>query len=167
MLSLFFIGCDGDSRCTVCPDGAKTWYFNSFEYAADTAGWLGPPGALFMDDPAPKCGDQSVYVVGSCNYPRARLIFPMDSTAGLYALSCWAKCPPSHSAGISLSISEPVDWFSRRKIWVRADSEEWTFLETDKPLYCPPEDSLMLELLVGGIRGGGLYLDCVKIEKLE
>jgi hypothetical protein len=43
VLCLFFIGCDGDSRCTVCPDGAGSWYFNSFESYEDTVGWLGPP----------------------------------------------------------------------------------------------------------------------------
>jgi hypothetical protein len=166
MLCLFFIGCDGDSRCTVCPDGAESWYFNSFESGGDAVGWEGITEAMFVDDPAPGCGDQSLFVTGGCVLPTYRLVFPPSEVVGDYVLSCWAKRPGDQPGGW-IDLATYDDEGERDAIQLWANNDEWTFHRTDHSLHCPSGVSLVLELQVGGFGGGAAYFDCIKIERLE
>jgi hypothetical protein len=166
MLSLFFIGCDGDSRCTVCPDGAKTWYFNSFESVSDLTGWHGITEAAFADDPAPWCGDQSLFVAGGCTSPAYWLDFPPSEGAGAYVLSCWAKRPGDIPGG-RIVLAAHDSGGGGEAVQISVNSDEWTFYRASQSLHCPAGVSFMLELQVGGFGGGAAYFDCIKIEKLE
>jgi len=54
-----------------------------------------------------------------------------------------------------------------RQIQLRVDSENWTFYESRESLRCSEGCTLRLEIWIGGFIPANMFVDCIKIEKVE
>lgn len=141
-------------------------YFSSFESAEDTTGWQGITDKMFVRDPAPGAGIQSLYVGGGCIQPTAYIDLPPQTGPGNYAVSCWGKVPQVTRPGrIVLQIVQ--EGRDAREIQLRVDREDWTFYESKESLRCSEDCALRLQVWIGGFVPANMYVDCIKIEKVE
>ena len=140
-------------------------YFNSFESPADTTGWYDIKPEMFVDDPAPDGGKQSLYIGGGCIQPAAYLDLP-QLRSGYYTISCWGKIPESKQAGtIVLAKVNPNG--EREEIELIIDRTDWIFYRSKESLYCPADWKLRIEILIGGIVGANMFIDDIGIEKVK
>lgn len=139
-------------------------YFNSFEVTKDAEGWQGIAKNMYVSDPAPGGGKQSVYIFGYCLQPAAFITLPQRIDEGYYVLSCWAKIEEDNQSGkIVLTTEED----RKNVIQLIVRDKEWTFYKSQQALYCKASDKLRLEVWVGGIVTVHMFIDCIKIEKLK
>lgn len=146
-------------------DAPELVYFNSFESSEDTTGWYGITDQMFLDDHAPDCGEQSLYIGGGCIQPTAWIDLPAQEEGGYYVLSCWAKIEDTTQTGqIILTITGENE--QEEKLELLLDDTEWTFYETQKSQYWPANHKLRLEIRIGGLIPAHMFVDCIKIEKI-
>ena len=140
-------------------------YFNSFESPADTTGWHDIYPEMFVDNPAPKGGKQSLYIGGGCIHPTAYLDLP-QVRSGYYTVSCWGKIPEPTQAGTIVLVKVNQDG-EREEIELIINRKSWTFYRSKESLYCPANCDLRIEMYIGGIVGANMFIDCIGIEKAE
>ncbi len=146
------------------PPAPNIVYFNSFESAEDASGWHGITEQMFVDDPAPEGGKQSLYIGGGCIQPTAFITLPLQTDDGYYTLSCWGKIKESYQGGM---IVLTIEGEGEEKIQLTVDNKEWSFYESQQALYCPADYKLRLEMWIGGIKSAHMFVDCIKIERLK
>ena len=141
-------------------------YFNSFESAKDTTGWTGIAEEMFVSDPAPKGGKQSLHIGGGCIQPTAHVVLPVRDDDASYRLSCWGKLDDTERRGaIVLAITESGE--QRSEIALVVGSDKWAFYKSAELLHCPANQRLRLEIIIGGIVPASMLVDCIKVERIR
>jgi hypothetical protein len=140
-------------------------YFNSFESDEDTTGWRWLDPEMFVKIPAPGGGKNSLHIGGGCTMPTAFLTLPPQYEEGNYLMSCWGKIDESSGGRVYLTTSD----VHNDSVTVRLDvhSLEWQFLQTETSLHCSMEDTMRIEIWIGGIVPNSMYIDLLKVEKVE
>jgi hypothetical protein len=159
--------------CTIISCGKKCTeptpslvYFNSFESAEDTTGWQGVSEEMLVGDPAPDGGNRALSIGGGCIQPAAYIDLPRQSEDGNYRVSCWGKASELPQTGeIVLAITDGGG--QSRGIQLEIDSEDWRFYVSQGYLYCPADHGLRLEIWIGGLVPAHMFIDCVKVEKVD
>jgi hypothetical protein len=151
-----------DERATE-PTGSPL-YFNSFESVVDTTGWFGVTEAMFVTDPAPAGGNQSLHIGGGCLQPTAYIDLQTPALSGYFKVSCWGKLEHiTHGGSIGLVIDAGTE--QRREIHLIVSDTVWTFYESEESIRCPPTQNLRLEVFIGGFVPAGMFVDCIKVER--
>jgi hypothetical protein len=141
-------------------------YFNSFESAEDTHGWIGLSTKMFIDDPAPGCGRKSLHIGGGAAsmQPIAIFDFPPQSREGYYTMSCWGK---SMNYG-SIVLTTMSDWTGENSIELYIENPEWKLYSTEESVFCAKNQRLQIGIIVYGyFSGHSIFVDCLKVERLE
>jgi hypothetical protein len=168
ILTVIFLSCyflpSCDSKATNPVE--RAFYFNSFESPQDTSGWYGLAPEMFITDPAPMGGKRSLYIDGGCIQPAAHLDFPAHQVDGQYRVHCWGKLDDIASGG---SIILAVDALSpeRRELHLIVDDTVWTLYYPDDTIHCPAKHTMRLEILAGGFFPAGMYIDCLRVERVK
>ena len=115
----------------------------------------------FVDNPAPGCGRKSLHIGGGCLQPVLWTTLPPQREDGYYSLSLWGL----DTGAIVLTTSEPYD--VREEIEILVLTNEWTYFESEDSLFCSSKDSLKIEIYSGGYVPQYIYIDCLKVERLE
>lgn len=153
-----------DQKATT-PTGSAL-YFNSFESVADTTGWFGVTEAMFVTDPAPAGGNQSLHIGGGCVQPTAYIDLPTPALGGYFKVSCWGKLEEiTHGGSMGLVID--AGNAQRREIHLMVSDTVWTFYESEEYLQCPPTQDLRLEIFIGGFVPAGMFVDCIEVERIR
>ncbi|HEX9935458.1 MAG TPA: hypothetical protein VGB38_09705 [bacterium] len=147
------------------PFPSMPFYFNSFESADDANGWNGVEENMFVEDPAPNSGKQSLHIGGGCIQPTAWKVFPKAEADARYALSCWGKIDQENQSGEVVLMLDGDERFSSETV-LSVNSREWTFYGSEKSLFCPKGRSLRLEFRVGGIIFASMAIDVLTVERL-
>ena len=159
LICLSMVSCDKKATAPA----RSVIYFNSFESAQDTTGWSGITDAMFVSDPAPKGGKQSLHIGGGCLQPAAHINLPAQTRESYYRVSCWGKVADiSQGGSIGLAVGE-----QRREIRLIIRDEEWTFYESEESLRCPANRNMRLEIYIGGYAPASMLVDCIKVEKVK
>jgi len=140
-------------------------YFNSFESAEDTSGWHGITEAMFVSDPAPEGGSQSLHIGGGCIQPAAHINLPEGTRNGYYQVSCWGKLEDLAQGG-SIGLVVDAGTEQRRETHLSVSDTVWTFYQSEETLYCPLNHSLRLEIVIGGFVPAGMFVDCIQVERV-
>jgi hypothetical protein len=141
-------------------------YFISFESAEDTTGWQGITDKMFVRDPAPGAGARSLQIGGGCLQPAAYIDLPPQAGPGNYVISCWGKAPRVSRPGrIVLQIAQ--EGGEGREVQLIVDSEDWTSYKSEESLRCSEDCTLRLQVWIGGFAPAQMFVDCIKIEKVE
>ena len=141
-------------------------YLTSFESAQDTTGWQGITDKMFVCDPAPGAGIRSLHIGGGCIQPAAYIDLPPQTSPGNYVVSCWGKVPQVTRPGrIVLQIAQEggEGW----EVQLIVDSEDWTFYKSEESLRCSEDCTLRLQVWIGGFAPAHMFVDCIKIERVE
>jgi hypothetical protein len=141
-------------------------YFNSFESAADTLGWEGITGEMFVGDPAPGGGERSLHISGDCIQPTAHIVFPPDGSDRGYILGFWGKLDDARQTG-TLILAVKGDDGQREERALTVDGDQWTFYRSEKPLYTSADEALRLEIMIGGIVSASMSIDHIIIEEFD
>jgi hypothetical protein len=159
--------------CTIISCGKKCSepapnlvYSNSFESASDATGWDGITEDMFVSDPAPGGGNRALSIGGGCIQPAAYIDLPPQTEDGKYSISCWGKTTELPQTGEVVLVIADVEGPSLG-IQVEVDSEDWRFYVSGKYLYCPADHGLRLEIWIGGLVPAHMFIDCVKVEKVD
>jgi len=148
----------------VTPPEGVVVYSNSFESAADTAGWKLQCEFSLRQDVPPGGGRQSVYVSGGCFYPHSQLDLSGFTDSHQLALTCWGKSIPGGvvslkvipgSEGVPSSVSMPIH------------DSVWTYHRSFQTVTTYPGCRLRLEMNSGGIAEGGMFIDRIEIIKIQ
>lgn len=132
------------------------FYYNSFESAADTAGWQGYY-ELWNDTPA-NGGLVSMYVTGGCIWPHAYYMFEPLDRSGTLTLKCQAKVLAN---GGSINLGK---WGNHgEEIYIEVQDSTWQEYTSEKTLQVSAGDTLMLSVNSGGIVYGAMLVDNLKI----
>jgi hypothetical protein len=162
LLCFSFASCD---KKVISPS-QDTTYFNSFESARDTTGWLGMTEEMFVSDPAPKGGNRSLHIAGGCLQPTTYIDLPAQTHDGDYRVNCWGKLEDASRGGkIVLAIHPEGE--NRGEMQLIIAGEEWTFFESEKSLHCPKNQRLRLEIWIGGFAPASMFIDCIEVEKVK
>ena len=144
-------------------ESSKIIYYNSFETAADTAGFEGYGYYDFNDEPSPDGGEYSLYVSGGCIWPHVIVKIPEQKTDGYYQLRGWGR---------DLEIGGIVELHNRwpargESIHFSVSDSVWLFYTSDSILFCPAGQSLTLMMGAGGIAPSAMLVDQIEIVKLD
>lgn len=138
-------------------------YYNSFESASDTTGWTGITDDMFVSEPSPGGGEQSLCIGGGCIQPTAYIVMRPQVTDTFYSLSCRGKLHDESQRGaVVLATNEERD--KREAIGLLIDCAAWRPYLSATPLYCPAGAELRIEISIGGLIGASMLLDCIKVE---
>ena len=155
-----------ESGCDILNPENTEFFFTSFEQEEDAEGWSGVNSEMFVDDAAPGGGNQSLLIGGGCIQPTATLTLPGPRTGGFYTLSCWGKLDPDFNGGhVYLTLSD--SGVEGPRVGLRIDRQEWHGYRSNETLYCPPSQSLEIQIMVGGIVYDCMKLDRLTIEKVD
>ena len=147
------------------PDSPITVYFNSFESATDTANWVGIFPAMFVSDPSPSGGEKSLHIGGGCIQPTAYIDLPAQPDSGNYTISCWGK--KGIGVGSVLLTISGETYPDRTELILRINQDDWTFIKSEELIYCARDKQLRLEILCGGIVDQTMFVDQIKVEKVN
>ena len=143
--------------------GSVFFYFNSFETAGDANDWHGVHSEMFVEDPAPNGGQKSLRIGGGCVQPTAWLTFSELERSRTFKLSCWGNVIEDGQVGtLTLYVMNGEEYGS--SISIQIEGGEWTLYESDNLLVCPSGKHLRLEIMIGGIVGATMHLDCLAVE---
>jgi hypothetical protein len=146
-------------------DAGDAFYFNSFEADKDTLGWTGLSKSMFANDPCPATGHRSIHIGGGCIQPAASIELPA-LMRGKYKLNFWGKMgQKSQAAQIVLKISGENS--ESNKIAVGVSGTDWKEYFSSEILSVPSGKKLKLEILVGGIIFADVFVDNLKIIKVN
>jgi hypothetical protein len=163
-LLLFFLFVAACDKRGVEPRG-RAIYFNSFETAQDTIGWIGVTAAMFVNDPAPEAGDRSLHIGGGCIQPAAYIDLPEQADAGHYRVCCWGKLEDSSQGG-SVGLVVDAETEQRREIHLVVNRTEWTFYASEEIIRCPAHHRMRLEIMIGGFVPAGMFVDAITAERI-
>lgn len=136
-------------------------YFNSFETSSDTIGWKGY-GQISLYNDAPKTGGKkSLFVSGGCVIPHAIYNVGPQTDECYIILKCWGK---NLEVGGSIYL-KPDNGY--RSISISVTGKNWTVYESQDTLFCPANESLILELISGGIMSSAMLVDLLEIRKAK
>ncbi len=136
-------------------------YETSFEVPADSSGWVGITPAMFVADPAPGCGQQSLYLGAGCLQPAAHRVLNVLAERGSYRLRVYGK---KGEVGGHFRLTAQGSNGAADLIDIPIQSAEWRGFEKEIKLEQSRPDTLRLEIYVGGIIFNSLYLDGIKLE---
>lgn len=160
-LILIFILCFLHLRCDL-NNGSPVIYSNSFETAADTTGWRGVYTSMFINDPAPLSGRKSLRIGGGCIQPAASLDISGSALRGKYKITCWAK---TGRGGGSIYLNDGNARHAESAV-APADTL-WNYYQSEIPFSYSGTSALRIEIYAGGIIPANIYLDNLKILKVE
>jgi hypothetical protein len=141
-------------------------YFNSFESSEDAAGWTGIAEEMFVDDPAPNCGQKSLHIAGGCVHPTAEAVLGGEHAGGDYVISFWGRLDDvSQPGGVVLKAYRDGQPCGESALAVRTG--EWSYYASSEPLSCDDGVEFKIDLGIGGIIGASMSLDCLKIERTD
>lgn len=135
-----------------------TIYFTSFESKNDIQGWKGFNTDYLVFDPSPGGGEKSLrfnkvaYIDIPVNYPGKR-----------FTINLWEKVdrvPRSCLVVLKVSGSRTNKDEEVRLIF---ESEDWSFLSSEKSIDCPTGKSLRIEIIAGGFVGGSIFVDQLSV----
>lgn len=143
-------------------DGSGSLYFSSFESDADTAGWVGYGSHMFNEDAPPGGGGRSLHVAGGCIVPHAQRIVVVKTNTKALSLEFWGK-NLALGGGVGLRRS---DGFGP-EIHVSVQDTVWTRYRASAAIPCRPGDTLILEMMSGGIVYSAMRVDLVEVRGVE
>jgi hypothetical protein len=143
----------------------EPFYFNSFESTQDTTGWHGVAAAMFVSDPAPAGGKQSLHIGGGCIQPAAYIDLPQQTRGGYYRLRCWGKLVDISQRG-SIGLVVNAETEQRREIHLVISDTAWTSYESEEPFRCPADHHMRMEILIGGFVPASMFVDCIAVERI-
>jgi hypothetical protein len=144
-------------------ESEKIIYYNSFETAADTAGFEGYGFFDFNNEPSPDGGSYSLYVSGGCIWPHVIIKIPEQKTDGYYQLKGWGR-----DLEIGGMVELHNNWATREKsIYFSVSDSIWTHYTADSILYCPAGQSMTLIMAAGGFAPSAMLVDQVEIVKFK
>jgi len=140
-------------------------YFNSFESSADSANWVGVYPSQFVSDPSPGGGEKSLHIGGGCLQPTAYIDLPVQPDSGNYTISCWGK----RGIGVGSVILTICDetYHDGTELTLRINQDDWTYIQSEESIYCAPGKQLRLELWCGGYAPQTMFVDQIKIERVN
>ena len=144
-------------------ESEKVIYYNSFESAADTAGFTGYGFYNFNNEPSPNGDSYSLYVSGGCIWPHVSVEIPAQETDGYYQLTGWGR---------NLEIGGLVELHNNLRIpnesiYFNVTDSAWTHYAADSILYCPAGQSMTLMMGAGGIVASSMLVDQIEIVKVK
>jgi hypothetical protein len=146
----------------ISSDEPNVVYSNSFETERDTCGWQGLFTAMFVNDPAPYSGYKSLHIGGGCIQPAASFEFPRNLPHGKYKMTCWAKL--GHNGG-GISLTEGNQRYQESGLGPKDSA--WAYYESKVPFSFSGNSNLKIEIFVGGIIPADIFLDNLKVIRLE
>jgi len=159
--ALLLTGCDYHTTQVSEPVG-NAIYSHSFESPADTIGWSGY-GSLELYPSAPGGGGSwSVRVSGGCVVPHAQTRIRIQSDVGQVVLQCWGK---NLALGGGVQLYKISDQSVR--ISVQITDTVWTQSRSTETLTCSANDTLVLEMVSGGIIYSAMLIDKLEILKVQ
>ena len=147
------------------PDSPITVYFNSFESEEDASNWVGVFPAMFVSDPSPSGGNQSLHIGGGCIQPTAYIDLPAQPDSGNYTVSCYGKTGVGQG-----SLFLIVDWDKpgqRKETNIHIKHDNWTYYKCGESIYCPTGKTLRLEIHIGGFVFMSMFVDQIKVKKVN
>jgi hypothetical protein len=150
---------------STAPAENEVFYFNSFETADDAKGWNGLKPDMFVDAPAPGCGNKSLQIGGGCVQPAAWIVFPKITEGGRFKVSCWGMVDQPNQSG-AVAVRLEAEKSTLRESSVRIADRTWTHYESDSVIVCPAGGQLRLELRIGGILFASMHLDGLTVERV-
>ena len=155
-----FLGCEN----TVSPEdhAAHSWYFNSFESAADTSGWRGNAPVAIENNAPSNGGKHSALVSGGCLIPHAYFEFDPVKEDSYFILRCWGK---NLGTGGTVSLSLGNDW--QHSINIDVKDSAWTLYESADYLFVPQNQNMQLVLNAGGLLASPMLVDLIEIELVK
>ena len=163
MIALFINACDNSSQPE--DENNNLVYSTSFETESDISGWSGLTKENLADAACPDGKSHSLHIGGGCIQPAASYEIPAV-VPGKYKISFWGKMgQDSQSAGLSLkqvgnsSLMDSVN--------VQVTGTSWKYYESGKSLLVTSAAKLKLDVLVGGIIFADVYIDNLKIVKID
>jgi hypothetical protein len=140
-------------------------YRSTFEKESDIVGWSGISKENLSDTTYSGGDKHSLHIGGGCIQPAAS--YESSSVQpGKFKLSFWARMrQSSQSAAIYLG---PSDYYSKpERLRLDVADTTWKYYETEKSLNISSPTKLKLEVLVGGIIFADVYIDNLKIGKIN
>jgi hypothetical protein len=137
-------------------------YFNSFETAADTAGWKGYGMFQFQSEAPANGGKQSLYVSGGCAAPHAWTEFKNDSITSYVHLYCFARVLQVDGHITLTNKNNPI-----KSLNISFKDSVWTSYHSKDSLFCRPFDTLRVELLSGGINAAAMLVDLIEVVRVK
>ena len=140
-------------------------YSTSFENESEISGWDGITKENLIDTTFAEGKKHSLHIGGGCIQPAASYVLS-TVPPGKYKLSFWAKMgQASQSAMLLLKPAENSAFIDSVNSQVIGTS--WKYYETEKNLSISSAMKLKLEIMVGGIIFADVYIDNLKIEKIN
>ena len=162
LLNLFICFIFYSCNNSVSSDELNVVYSNSFETGRDTIGWQGLYSFMFINDPAPRSGNKSLFIGGGCVQPAASFEFLRNLPRGKYKITCWAKIG-INGGSISFTEGSQTDWGST----VSPRDSVWRYYESKVPSNFSGSSNLKIEIFAGGIIPANIYIDNLKVIRLE
>lgn len=142
---------------------ANTVFFNSFEAPKDTANWYWAGKHSFVDDVPPGGGRQALKVNGGNVLPVGSFLSRPLKHGGYFTVECWGKLLDI-GGYIELSTIDRHEIAATVRLNVLEPN--WTFVQSQDTLYCPPNHSLMMSIKTGILLDGAMLLDMIRIKKV-
>jgi hypothetical protein len=156
---LAFPGFDCQQSNEPVPD-PRVVYFSSFESDADTAGWSGYGASSFDRDAPPDGGSRSLRVAGGCIVPHASRTLTAPPVPCTLTLEFWGK-NLALGGGVGLRRADGV------AIGIGVQDTVWKFYRSAERLTCRPGESLVLEMVSGGIVYSAMRVDLLVVRRVE
>jgi len=153
-----FLSCEKDPNPEYQSD---SFYFNSFESASDTIGWLGISTENIVEDTPQSGGKKSLKISGGCVIPHAYYkIEPLAEDCS-FVLKLWGK-NLSNGGSVSLYNENKTGYIS-----ISVSESSWTKLVSNDTLHCTTGSSLILEFVSGGFLESSMLVDLIEITKVD
>ena len=154
-------GCDGsDPETEEIPLGPGVVYSNSFETAADTAGW--PVNGVFeVRDEAPDGGGQrSVLVSGGCIHPHSAYTFSAPDD-GAFVVRAWGK-NLEIGGGVGLRSGATGE-----QVGVQVTEKGWAQVQSEAQIVASEGDPLQISMSAGGFVSSAMLVTQVEVARVD
>ena len=140
-------------------DYLNAYYATSFENESDLAGWDGISTNDLRNDAAPNCGSKSVYISGGCTIPHASktLLAPGKSLKihiGFYAKVLFYQGVCEVIVGNDYHYPP----------YISIKDTNWAYYRLPETIDWPSDSTLTIHLNSGGLFGGGMLVDALKVK---
>ncbi len=157
-LFLILFGFDCSQPGEPLRDGAGSLYFSSFETKSDTVGWSGYGGQMLDMDAPPGGGHRSMHVAGGCIIPHAQTSIVVNRDVQVLSLDFWGK-NLAIGGGVGLRRADG----SGPTIHISVSDTVWTRYRSTAAISCRAGDTLILEMMSGGIVYSAMRVDLVEV----